>query len=119
MPFCALAGLISLSAAGASGQDCPACLCPAPVSEAGGVASRFIQVSGNVKISQPGKYAGGKPRASVHGGARIMTGAQSSASLRVGSDCAIDLPANAMVKVDLVQAGTCVSLNSPPSGTRP
>lgn len=107
---CALVGLVSLSAGGASAQDAQTCSCLGPVSEIGGVVGQLTHVHGNVQMSQSGGYAGVKADTAVYAGARIMTGSQASASLRVGSNCALDLPANATVKVDPTQGGMCVSL---------
>lgn len=106
-----VAGFVALTVSGAFAQS--TCSCLAPASEAGSVIGRLTQVHGNVKMSQAGGYAGVKADAAVYAGARIMTGSQSSASLSVGADCALDIPANATVKVDPAQGGMCVSLNAP------
>ena len=55
----------------------------------------------------------------IPAGARIMTGSQSSASLSVGADCALDMPANATVRIDPTQGGMCVSLEAPQAALTP
>ncbi|MBZ9681443.1 MULTISPECIES: hypothetical protein [unclassified Mesorhizobium] len=75
-------------------------------------------------MSQAGGYAGVNGEAPVYSGARIMTGAQASASLVVGTNCGFDVPANVTVQIDAVEGGMCVSFDAPqaavvPAGSEP
>jgi hypothetical protein len=98
---------------GAFAQELCSCLATVPASA--GAIGRLTQVHGDVQMSQAGGYAGVGTEAPVYSGARIMTGAQASASLAVGTDCAFDIPANATVKVDPAEGGMCVSFDTPPA----
>ncbi|MER8749853.1 hypothetical protein NKH57_11325 [Mesorhizobium sp. M1050] len=89
------------------------CSCLATVPASAGAVGRLTQVHGNVQMSQAGGYAGVGPEAPVYSGARIMTGAEASALLAVGANCAFDIPGNTTIKVDPVEGGMCVSLDTP------
>lgn len=113
--------LFAGSAAFAQATQC-SCLAAMPVS--GSVVGQLTQVRGDVQMSQAGGYAGVNAEAPVYSGARIMTGAQASASLVVGTNCAFDVPPNVTVKVDPVEGGMCVSFEAPqaavvPTGSEP
>lgn len=103
-------GGILFAAPAAFAQE--ACSCIATMPASAGAIGRLTQVHGDVQMSQAGGYAGVSTEAPVYSGARIMTGAQASASLAVGANCAFDIPANATVKVDPVEGGMCVSLDA-------
>lgn len=113
------AGGTLLAAPGAFAQAAQTCSCLATVPASGQAIGRLTRVQGDVQMSQAGGYAGVGAQAPVYPGARIMTGAQASASLVVGADCALDIPANRTVKVDPVQGGMCVSFDSPQAAVVP
>lgn len=108
-----IAGASFSGSGGAFAQAAQSCSCLAAMPVAGSAVGVITQVSGDVRMSQAGGYAPVKGEAPVYSGARIMTGAQASAALSVGANCALDVPANATVKVDPVEGGMCVSLNTP------
>jgi hypothetical protein len=102
---------------GAFAQQTCSCLATVPASAE--AIGHLTQVHGDVQMSQAGGYAGVDSEAPIYSGARIMTGAQASASLAVGTNCAFDVPANATVKVDPVEGGMCVSLDTPVATVMP
>ncbi|AGB47357.1 hypothetical protein Mesau_05045 [Mesorhizobium australicum WSM2073] len=109
------------SAAFAQAAQC-SCLAAIPVS--GSVVGQLTNVQGDVRMSQAGGYTGVNGEAPVYSGARIMTGAQASASLVVGTNCAFNVPANVTVQIDPVEGGMCVSFDAPqaavvPAGSEP
>lgn len=106
-----VAGGVLLAAPEAVAQQTCSCLASVPASA--DAIGRLTQVRGDVQMSQAGGYAGVDAEAPVYAGARIMTGAQASASLAIGANCALDIPANATVKVDPIEGGMCVSLETP------
>jgi hypothetical protein len=108
-----IGGAASWSSGGAFAQTAGACSCLAPPSAADGAIGRLTQIEGNVQISQAGGYAAVKAEAPVYPGARIMTGPRSSALLGVGDNCALDIPANATVKIDPAEGGMCISFDTP------
>jgi hypothetical protein len=109
-----ISGVGSLVASVASAQVAEAsCSCLVPAPKAGSPVGRLAPMKGDVQMSQAGGYVGVKTEEPVFAGARIMTGSQSSALLSVGADCALDIPANATVKVDPTEGGMCVSLKTP------
>lgn len=99
---------------GAFAQSAGACSCLAAMQARGSAVGRLTQIRGDVRMSQAGGYAGLKSEAPVYAGARIMTGARSSASLSVGANCTLEIPANVAVKVDPTEGGMCVSMDVPP-----
>lgn len=107
-----------LATAGAFAQA-QACSCLAAVPASGGAIGQLTQVQGDVQMSQASGYAGVGAEAPVYPGARIMTGPRASASLVVGADCALMIPANMTVKVDPVDGGMCVSLEAPQAAVAP
>ncbi len=107
------AGGTLFAASSAFAQQTQACSCLAALPASGQAVGRLTRVQGDVQMSQAGGYAGVGAEAPVYPGARIMTGVQASASLAVGADCALDIPANMTVKVDPVQGGMCVSFDTP------
>ncbi|MBZ9940489.1 hypothetical protein LB533_05150 [Mesorhizobium sp. BR1-1-13] len=119
LAFVTLAGggalFAAFDAVAQSAQTC-SCLAAAPVS---GIVGQFTQVQGDVQMSQAGGYAGVGAGAPIYPLARIMTGPQASASLAVGANCALDVPANATVSIDPVQGGMCVSLDAQQAATGP
>ncbi|MBZ9869784.1 hypothetical protein LB542_02755 [Mesorhizobium sp. BR1-1-9] len=119
LAFVTLAGggalFAAFDAVAQSAQTC-SCLAAAPVS---GIVGQFTQVQGDVQMSQAGGYAGVGAGAPIYPLARIMTGPQASASLAVGANCALDVPANATVSIDPVQGGMCVSLDAQQTATGP
>lgn len=106
------AGGALFATSGAFAQAGGTCSCLATVPASGAAIGRLTQVHGDVQMSQAGGYAGVGAEAPVYPGARIMTGAQASASLAVGTNCAFDIPPNVTVKVDPVEGGMCVSLDA-------
>ncbi|MGX7872030.1 hypothetical protein ACVDG5_003235 [Mesorhizobium sp. ORM6] len=107
------------AASGAFAEATQTCSCLAAVAASGGAVGQLTQVRGDVQMSQTGGYAGVGAQAPVYPGARIMTGPQASASLAVGANCALDIPANVTVKVDPVEGGMCISLDAPQAAATP
>lgn len=115
----AAAGLAAMVASSAVAQNASACSCLVPAAETGSIIGQLTRVQGNVQMSQAAGYADVRAGAVIPAGARIMTGSQSSASLSVGADCALDMPANATVRIDPTQGGMCVSLEAPQAALTP
>ncbi|MER9652407.1 hypothetical protein NKJ26_02680 [Mesorhizobium sp. M0152] len=113
------AGGALFSASGAFAQTAQTCSCLAAMPISAGPVGQLTQVRGDVQVSQAGGYAGVGAEAPVYLGARIMTGAQASASLTVGANCALDIPANMTVKIDPVEDGMCVSVDAPQAAMVP
>jgi hypothetical protein len=90
-----------------------------PAAETGSIIGQLTKVQGNVQMSQAAGYTGVASGAVIPAGARIMTGSQSSASLSIGANCALDMPANATVRIDPTQGGMCVSLEAPQAALEP
>lgn len=107
------AGGVLFVGSGAFAQSAGNCSCLAAMPAPGAAVGRLTQVYGDVQMSQADGYAGVGSEAPVYSGARIMTGPQASASLAVGTNCAFDIPANVTVKIDPVEGGMCVSLDTP------
>jgi hypothetical protein len=106
------AGIVSLTSGEAFAQSAGACSCLVAVPTSGGAIGQLTRIQGDVQMSQAGGYEGLKADAPVYPGARIMTGLQSSASLSVGANCALDIPANVTVKIDPAEGGMCVSIDT-------
>lgn len=100
-------------------QASQTCSCLAPAAAPGEIVGRLTQINGDVRMTQVGGYTGVKTEEAVYPGARIITGAQSSAFLSVGSSCVLGIPPNAVVKIDTVQGGMCVSLERPQATIAP
>lgn len=98
------------------------CSCVAPLSD--GIAGQIVTASGKILSSQPAGLADAGPGTPIGIGSQIVTGANSSAQIAIGS-CSVPVGANTEVIISEIGGDICVQTTevvtppSPPPNTLP
>jgi len=111
-----LVGTLLALAAGAShaaAQEAPICACSVPMTVGAAPLGSLTEVNGNVMVTQAAGYVAAEEGTGLWPGSRVVLGADASATLRVGKDCALDLPANSTATLLATGQQLCVQVAAP------
>jgi len=104
----AMAAGMTLAAGAAFAQEC-ACV----VSSTARIIGKVDSVTGNVRISQAAGFSPVQNQAALQRGATIIVGANSAASLTLGTGCTVDLGANqSMTLVSQGNGNICAAVRN-------
>jgi hypothetical protein len=109
---------LAASASYAAAQDAPTCACAVPVTVGSAPLGSLTEVSGSVMVTQAAGYVAAQEGTGLLPGSRVVLGADASATLRVGQDCALDLLPNSTATLLSTGQHLCVQVAAPQRAAR-
>ena len=109
---------LAASASYAAAQEAPICACSVPMTVGAAPLGSLTEVNGNVMVTQAAGYVAAQEGTGLLPGSRVVLGADASATLRVGQDCALDLLANSTATLLASGEQLCVQVAAPQTTAR-